>query len=787
MLGTRTKQISAYGRRGHRIINTYDDQGHIHLPTTSDTASAVFTDTTVSLASPLKKRRQNHHVVLSPSPSPRTHHVQKKSPAFKRFKKAAPHNRQEDANSASVAFNGPKEFRPGEGQPVRQPLGVLPSNAPTSPARAGKKGKTTVHGLLPLKNSSSVIDVDIVTFDRSGRRVSQEKRVSKSDVQVNPVQSARVGHPVGRIPRPEKDVIVVSDSEDDAPIVRPPKRANTRARPRPIILSSDDSDNETEPNGPPAGRFRSPIPAPSFSRNVIASPSSGSTPPPSTHPGRIAANKTAAVVPHSVSQPPAKPFQPVALPYHLDGPSRSKPRQLTPIRKRKGRSAAFPAPPSPPSPTTPTDLDLSFSFDELTLSPSTRAHLQAHETAPPAYLVPLLQECSQTTPHEFSAFIDMFPFDPIVQSTHIEDEAENIGLARFQKIGEASFSEVFGIGDVVLKVVPLRDENASGVDVGGELPAPSDAKDVLNEIIMTRAMGETCEGFVKLLRTYIVRGKYPSLLLDLWDEYDERKGSESVRPDGFPVSQVYAIIVLPNGGPDLEAFSFSSSSQTRWRKACSIFWQVTRALAEAEDLVRFEHRDLHWGQILVKTIPTFKQPKISNGKKLSMDHAVYGVKATVIDLGLARMDADDGAQVSTRWTPFEPEIFEGEGDYQFDVYRMMKVCNRDLWEAYHPLTNVMWLHYLLTKLLHAKRIRAPAVSRKGTTSTTFSEMDCYQCLVEVEATLAAAVAGCKPHSVARKGRRKTQAAARAIPPEPAVAIQSASEVLDLGIENGWIS
>jgi serine/threonine-protein kinase haspin len=61
-------------------------------------------------------------------------------------------------------------------------------------------------------------------------------------------------------------------------------------------------------------------------------------------------------------------------------------------------------------------------------------------------------------------------------------------------------------------------------------PAPSDAKDVRKEIIVTRAMGEVCDGFVKLLKTYIVRGKYPEVLLGLWDEYHESKGSESVRP-----------------------------------------------------------------------------------------------------------------------------------------------------------------------------------------------------------------------------------------------------------------
>jgi serine/threonine-protein kinase haspin len=45
-----------------------------------------------------------------------------------------------------------------------------------------------------------------------------------------------------------------------------------------------------------------------------------------------------------------------------------------------------------------------------------------------------------------------------------------------------------------------------------------------------------------------------------------------------------------------------------------------------------------------------------------MDHPVHGVKATVIDLGLARMDAQaDNGSTEVHWTPFDKEIFEGEG------------------------------------------------------------------------------------------------------------------------------
>lgn len=60
--------------------------------------------------------------------------------------------------------------------------------------------------------------------------------------------------------------------------------------------------------------------------------------------------------------------------------------------------------------------------------------------------------------------------------------------------------------------------------------------------------------------------------------------------DAFNVSQVYAIIVLPNGGPDLEAYMFPGAGRAGmgWRQACSLFWQVTGALSKAEELVSFE-------------------------------------------------------------------------------------------------------------------------------------------------------------------------------------------------------
>ncbi|KAI0005147.1 hypothetical protein BJV74DRAFT_762806, partial [Russula compacta] len=624
---------------------------------------------------------------------------------------------------------------------------------------------------------SPTVDVDIIVLDETGRRVSQERRVSKTKVQVN--QRTMLHTELYHGPEMHRHITatIVSDSDDDDD---PSPQLKRRAKRWPKVMSSDEEDVVESPirsacclTSPGHNTDRdSPAHAPvgtDLSDPLIPC---HSCPNPTTFP----TSRFWVEIP-SPRSPALSRSQPQGLTlYDSPRPPRSKHRQLTPIRQ-KGPS--FPQ--LPLSPSTVTDLDVSLDLAELTLSP-TPIEDYALPDQPP-YLVPLLDECGQDAPVEFSAFIEAFPVHPIVWSSCSRE-------AVFQKIGEASYSEVFGIGDVVLKIIPIRNEGCPDrIDV--DTPAPSDAKDVLKEIVVTRALGEMCNGFVNLLKTYVVRGKYPSLLLDLWDEYNQTKGSESVRPDMLAVSQVYAIIVLPNGGPDLEAYTFSQPGKTGWRQACSLFWQITRALAMAEDLVSFEHRDLHWGQILVKNIP----PSISSRRStattdvwLPMDHLSHGIKATVIDLGLARMDArtnDDGS-TETHWTPFDEEIFEGEGDYQFDIYRLMRKHNGGCWADFRPLSNVMWLHYLVIKLLNSKNLRPPRKTNSPT-SSGFTERQCYDCLLKVENLLVQSVQSVQAYKpVATKAGRRKMAA----PIKPAVAttprLRCAGDVLRFGEKTGWV-
>ena len=483
MLGVRTKQVFSYGRRNRRIVNDSHDP---------------FDDVEDVKRSPVSRRVRepigNGHTLTSTfSPHVSPHHSSKK--------------RRGD-NKAAPALK--RRTQPGSGRP---PLNAHSVNVSRQSALGGPSKKPSLPGshgasrtLIP---QSPIISVDIIVMDENGRRLSLEKR-SKSNVQVNQKKSLHRKSPAYR-QATATSVIVLSDSdEDDGDHALSLQLAQRAKRWPKVMVSSDEEDVAESPV-----YHTSPNPSPksiSATSDILKCPTPRRSKPTSPP-------KSQFWVEIVSPQPPAQlQSRPQALPpfhHHLELPH-SKPRQLTPIR-RKGSSFAQ----RPPSPSTPTDFDISFDLDDLTIS-SSISYENPTPTNQPAHLLSLMDECGQSAPVEFSAFIEAFPFHPIVQSTGPEPIA-------FQKIGEASYSEVFGIGDVVLKIIPLRDEE-SPVRDDVDTPAPSDAKDVLKEIVVTRAMGEICSGFVSLLKTYVVRGKYPSLLLDLWDEYNQAKGSESVRP-----------------------------------------------------------------------------------------------------------------------------------------------------------------------------------------------------------------------------------------------------------------
>lgn len=222
-----------------------------------------------------------------------------------------------------------------------------------------------------------------------------------------------------------------------------------------------------------------------------------------------------------------------------------------------------------------------------------------------------------------------------------------------------------------------------------------------------------------------MQGKYPQHLIDLWDLYDEDRGSENDSPVLFADDQLYIVLELSNGGQDMEAFNFNNAEQ-----AYSLFAQVTYlisyfhaksrltigslqiacSLAVAEAALEFEHRDLHWGNVLIT--PT-DEPTVTfrmNGREFEVP--TKGVKLMIIDFTLSRMTSGDCCIYND--LAMDPDLFTAAGDYQFEIYRLMRKRNQDDWQKFEPYSNVLWLDYTLDKMMgHLRYIRTNSKTHKN--------------------------------------------------------------------------
>ncbi|XP_053322690.1 serine/threonine-protein kinase haspin [Spea bombifrons] len=275
-----------------------------------------------------------------------------------------------------------------------------------------------------------------------------------------------------------------------------------------------------------------------------------------------------------------------------------------------------------------------------------------------------------------------------------------------QKVGEGVYGEVFktqrGGKHVALKVIPMEGcQKVNGED-------QKSFAEILPEIIISKELSLLSEGtdnntsgFIKLHSAHCVQGSYPSELLQAWDTYADEKGSENERPDFFSQSQLFMILEFEFGGNDLERMSSQLSSVSVSR---SILHQVTAALAIAEAELRFEHRDLHWGNLLIEKSKSQTVTALLDGEMINIPTS--GVQVKIIDYTLSRLDKD-GLTVFTDLSS-DDALFLGVGDLQFSVYRDMKQENKNCWSSYDPHSNILWLHYLADKLLSAvKYVKKP--------------------------------------------------------------------------------
>ncbi|KAL2212727.1 hypothetical protein CC79DRAFT_440899 [Sarocladium strictum] len=300
---------------------------------------------------------------------------------------------------------------------------------------------------------------------------------------------------------------------------------------------------------------------------------------------------------------------------------------------------------------------------------------------------------------------------------------------RIEKIAEASSAEVYRVsndrGTSIIKVIrlpsPLKPLTKAQIKARLVDEEPQSANDIRGELEISEWLADI-PGFVVYKERYVVRGKATKELLDTHQKFQRRlKRKDPGRAQFYPSPSRYLddteflVVELGDAGTALEDWKLSSIEEV-W----DIFFLEAIALARAEDMFMFEHRDLHEGNLCIKQ-------RTSAGKKPSGSRNHFGhsgIDITILDYGLSR--AEDLSRDDTLPVAYDLErcldMFASTYASQCKVYRQMRSfllrADRQClpperhttpyevgidgpldWEAYAPYTNVLWLAYLYTYLV----------------------------------------------------------------------------------------
>ena len=132
--------------------------------------------------------------------------------------------------------------------------------------------------------------------------------------------------------------------------------------------------------------------------------------------------------------------------------------------------------------------------------------------------------------------------------------------------------------------------------------------------------------------------------------------------------------------------------------------------------------------------------------------------------------------------------FTGKGDYQFDIYRMMRTETEGDWSKHTPRTNIFWMHYLVDKMISGVKFEAPvSMVTKRCTNKSFSSMSScshphlmpHQWPIPPQSGLLAVRLPSSKRSPARPRRyrsmlRRSRASCRRLSAEPCVSLPRVS-------------
>ncbi|KAB8211746.1 hypothetical protein BDV34DRAFT_88761 [Aspergillus parasiticus] len=296
-----------------------------------------------------------------------------------------------------------------------------------------------------------------------------------------------------------------------------------------------------------------------------------------------------------------------------------------------------------------------------------------------------------------------------------------------KEMSRSKLARLKAYGDNVFKVVPLRAQSGPGSKKFTSID------EIVSEVKMLKYL-DPIPGFARFREIHVVQGRFPESFQNAWDHYKKTK-DDCLNPNpsskrAYPDSQLWAIVEMDDAGCELEKFAWSSTFQIY-----DIFWGVAMALARAEEYAQFEHRDLHLGNVCIRsTRPDGCMNPPTDLEVMSQSYSsgfgMSTLETTIIDYSLSRAELrveESGEVVEVASSDLDKkQIFDAIGRDEDeamlrDTYRYMRsqLYNGNpletektpdipgIWAEYAPRTNLVWLLFLLKSLL---KNRKPEVS-----------------------------------------------------------------------------
>ncbi|OKL59030.1 hypothetical protein UA08_05929 [Talaromyces atroroseus] len=204
-----------------------------------------------------------------------------------------------------------------------------------------------------------------------------------------------------------------------------------------------------------------------------------------------------------------------------------------------------------------------------------------------------------------------------------------------RNMSKSRLAKLRAYGEGVFKVVPLRAHKGPGSKKFTTID------EIAAEVQLLKLL-DPIPGFARFREVHVVQGRFPPSFQNAWDIYKATK-DDCMNPNpankrAYSDNQLWAILEMDDAGVELEKFSWSSVFQVY-----DIFWGVAMGLARAEEFALFEHRDLHLGNICLRStradgdmqaLATLDTQQLDN----SSGFGISSLETTIIDYSLSRAE-----------------------------------------------------------------------------------------------------------------------------------------------------